>query len=46
LALARESAQSWGNASAQAEIVALEADAKAKIAKTQTEQWMINKAVH
>lgn len=46
LALARESAQSWGNAAAQATIVALEADAKAKIAKTQTEQWMINKAVH
>ncbi|TYO61087.1 AAA family ATPase [Bradyrhizobium hipponense] len=46
LALARESAQSWGNSSAQATIVALEADAKAKIAKTQTEQWMINKAVH
>jgi hypothetical protein len=46
LALARESAQSWGNVSAQATIVALEADAKAKIAKTQTEQWMINKAVH
>jgi hypothetical protein len=46
LALARESAQSWGNTSAQAAIVALEADAKTKIAKTQTEQWMINKAVH
>lgn len=26
--------------------MALEAAAKAKIAKTQTEQWMINKAVH
>lgn len=46
LALARESAQSWTNASALAAIVALEADAKAKIAKTQSEQWMINKAVH
>jgi hypothetical protein len=46
LVMARESAQSWGNTSAQAAIVALEADAKAKIAKTQTEQWMINKAVH
>jgi hypothetical protein len=46
LELARESAQSWANSSAQAAIVALEADAKAKIAKTQTEQWMINKAVH
>jgi RecF/RecN/SMC N terminal domain len=46
LALARESAQSWTNASALAAIVALEADAKTKIAKTQTEQWMINKAVH
>lgn len=45
LALARESAQSWGNTPAQAVIVALEADAKAKIAKTQTEQWMINKAI-
>jgi hypothetical protein len=44
--MARESAQSWGNTSAQAAIVALEADAKAKIAKTQTVQWMINKAVH
>jgi len=46
LALARESAQSWGNTSAQAAIVALEADAKAKIAKSLSEQWMINKAVH
>lgn len=46
LALARESAQSWGNTAAQTAVTALEADAKAKIAKTQTEQWMINKAVH
>jgi hypothetical protein len=41
---AKDSATSWGNPTASIE--ALQADAKKKVAETQSEQWMINKAVH
>lgn len=41
---AKDSATSWGNPTAAVET--LQADAKKKIAETQSEQWMINKAVH
>lgn len=41
---AKDSAASWDNPTV--EIEALQADAKKKIAATQSEQWMINKAVH
>lgn len=41
---AKEAAKSWGKD--VAEIEALQADAKGKIAATKSEEWMINKAVH
>lgn len=41
---AKESAKSWGKSIASVE--ALQADAKAKIAATKSEEWLINKAVH
>lgn len=41
---AKDSAASWG--SPTADIEAMQGDAKKKIAETQSEQWMINKAVH
>lgn len=44
LKTAKEAAKSWGSDTKSLE--ALEQDAAAKIAKTNVEQWMINKAVH
>lgn len=41
---ARDSAASWGNSTAQIE--AIQSDANKKIAATQSEEWIINKAVH
>jgi hypothetical protein len=41
---AKEAAGSWGVSTA--DIEATQADAKKRIAETQSEQWMINKAVH
>jgi recombinational DNA repair ATPase RecF len=41
---AKESAISWG--SPPADVEAMQAEAKKKIAETYSEQWMINKAVH
>lgn len=41
---AKRSAQSWG--ASTKEIEAMQADAKAMIAATNSEQWMINKALH
>ena len=41
---AKDSAVSWGANTAAVE--AMQADSKKKIAETQSEQWMINKAVH
>ena len=41
---AKDSAISWGTSTV--DIEAMQADAKKKIAETQSEQWMINKAVH
>lgn len=41
---ARETAVSWGSPTASIE--AIQADAKKRIAETQSEQWMINKALH
>lgn len=41
---AKDSAESWGTSATAIE--AMQADAKKKIAETQSEQWMINKAVH
>jgi hypothetical protein len=44
LKLAREAAVGWGQETKPIEL--LEADAKDKIGKSNSEQWMINKAVH
>jgi hypothetical protein len=41
---ARDAAKSWGKDNTQIE--ALQADAKAKIAATKSEEWMINKSIH
>lgn len=41
---AKQAAKSWGKD--VAEIEALQAEAKAKIAATKSDEWMINKAVH
>jgi RecF/RecN/SMC family protein len=41
---AKESAASWGGLTVDSE--AMQADAKKRIAETQSEQWLINRAVH
>jgi hypothetical protein len=46
LASAKEAATSWGQADAVKAIEDADKDFKSKVAQSQVEQWMINKAVH
>ena len=46
LATARKAADSWGKKEDIERLTAKEKDVKEKIARTQTEQWAINKAIH